>query len=180
MTHAEPGDARSGTTSALQLVRGDYRAGALAGTVAGAVMAVFMMGLMAARGRSVWTNPDLIAVMWLGPAVADGERTAATLVGLATHMATSALIGLVSMPFIAGLPRGRTLLASVSYAVASYPVVFAAVLSWANPLMVARAELVPMSVAHTLFGLVMGFTYLRLGASRSPATPPATSIPTHS
>lgn len=146
----------------------DYRAGAIAGTVAGAVMAMFMMALMAARGRSVWTNPDLIAVMWMGPEAADGRLTAATLVGFATHMATSALMGLVAVPFVAGLTRGRTLLASLSYAVASYPVVFAAVLTWANPLMVSRTELVPMTVGHALFGLVMGAVYERVARRDDP------------
>jgi len=124
-------------------------------------MTAFMMLLLAVQGRSVWTNPDLIAVMWMGPDVADGRLTGATLVGFATHMATSALMGLVAVPFIAGLSRGRTLLASVSYALASYPLVFAAVLSWANPLMVARAGLVPMTAAHAVFGVVLGATYLR-------------------
>ena len=37
-------------------------------------------------------------------------------------------MGLFAVPFIAGLTRGRTLLAGVSYVVASYPVVFAGVL----------------------------------------------------
>jgi hypothetical protein len=125
-------------------------------------MAMAMMGYTALRGRSVWTNPNLIAAMWMGNDVADGRWTPATVVGFATHMATSALMGWVALPFIAGLSPGRTILASASYALASYPLVFATVLSWANPLMIGRTELVPMTGAHLLFGLVMGATYLWL------------------
>ncbi len=137
-----------------------YGAGVAAGAVAGFVMSAFMMLLATFRSRSVWTMPNLIAAMWMGPEVSDGRLTAATLVGFTTHMATSALMGLVALPFIAGLPRRRTMLASLSYAVASYPVVFAVVLSWTNPVMVARAGLASMTAAHAVFGLVMGAVYL--------------------
>ena len=166
------GDAVRAAPTVHTHTSGAYRAGILAGTIAGAVMAVFMMAWMTVVGHSVWTNPDLIAAMWLGPHVADGRLGGATLVGFATHMATSALMGLVAVPFVAGLSRGRTLLASLSYAVASYPVVFALVLSWANPLMVARTELVPMTVAHAVFGLTMGAAFLGLthGARSDPGS----------
>jgi len=133
-----------------------------AGTIAGLVMAVAVMGYLYVRGRSVWTNPNLIAAMWLGDDVADGRLTGATAVGFATHMATSALMGWVAVPFLRDLPPGRTVLVAVSYALASYPLVFATVLIWANPLMVQCSELVPMTLAHVLFGVVLGLVYLRI------------------
>ena len=136
-------------------------AGVVAGTVAGAVMAMFMMAWMAFQGKSVWTNPHLIAVMWLGPA-AIGGLSWATALGFATHQATSALMGWVAIPFIRDLPTGRTLLVALAYALASYPLVFALILTWANPTMVAETDLVPMTLGHALFGLVMGTVYLRL------------------
>lgn len=98
-----------------------WTAGVLAGVSAGVVMAGVMMLYIAATGRSVWTNPNLIAVMWLGERVADGRFGIATVVGFATHMATSALMGFVAVPFVRDLGAGRTLLASISYAIASYP-----------------------------------------------------------
>jgi hypothetical protein len=97
-------------------------------------MAIGMMAYQYARGSSVWANPNLIAAMWLGPEVAGGQLSLATLVGFTTHMVTSAVMGWAAVPFIRDLPAGRTMLVAVSYAVASYPAVFAAVLSWANPL----------------------------------------------
>lgn len=139
-----------------------WAAGAWAGTVAGLVMAMAMMAGMAVTGRSIWTNPNLIAAMWLGDGVANGRLGLPTLVGFATHEATSALMGVVAVPFIRDLSSRRKIVMSVVYAVASYPLVFAVVLSWANPLMVERTRLVPMTLAHVLFGLVLGAMYLRL------------------
>jgi len=36
-------------------------------------MAIAMMAYMYLTGRSVWTNPDLIAAMWMGNALANGS-----------------------------------------------------------------------------------------------------------
>ena len=51
-------------------------------------------------------------------------------------------MGIIAVPFIWDLSFGRTVLIAVAYALASYPFVFAFILTWANPLMVERAELV--------------------------------------
>ncbi len=137
-------------------------AGVVAGSLAGLVMAMAMMVYKYSQGKSIWTNPDLIAAMWMGNTAADGELTMATLVGFLTHMATSALMGIIALPFIYGLPAWRTMLAAFAYAVASYPVVFSVFLTWLNPLMIERTELIPMTGAHILFGLVLGIGYLWL------------------
>ncbi|MCA1575238.1 MAG: hypothetical protein LC770_12030 [Acidobacteria bacterium] len=129
-------------------------------------MAAAMMGYMHWRGESVRTNPDLIAAMWMGPEVADGRLTLATLVGFMTHMATSALMGVIAVPFIYELPPWRTMLAAFAYALGSYPVAFATVMSWADPVMVERTGLVPMAAAHALFGIVLGAVYLWLRRGR--------------
>lgn len=143
-------------------MRSRIGAGVVAGIIAGLIMAMAMMGYMAAMGKSIWTNPNLIAVMWMGREVAGGAFSAATIVGFLTHMATSALMGIVAIPFIYRLPTWRTMLAAFSYGLASYPVVFAAILTWANPLMVERAGLAPMAAGHALFGIVLGLCYLWL------------------
>lgn len=136
-------------------------AGVVAGFAAGAMMAMGMMVWMAATGRSVWTDPNLIAVMWTGAAPGAGF-SGATVLGFATHQATSALMGWVAVPFVRDLPPGRTVLVAIAYAVASYPLVFALVLTWANPLMVEQTTLVTMTIAHAGFGVVLGGLYLRL------------------
>lgn len=147
-------------------MRSRVSAGIIAGSVAGLVMAMAMMGYMYWTGQSVWTNPDLIAAMWMGPEVADGRLTLATLVGFMTHMATSALMGVIAIPFIYKLPPWRTMLAAFSYALASYPVAFATIMSWADPVMVERTRLIPMAAAHALFGIVLGAVYLWLRRER--------------
>jgi hypothetical protein len=55
-------------------------------------------------------------------------------------------------------------LAAMSYAVASYPVVFILVLKWANPLMYERAEPLPMLLEHLLYGIALAAAYRRLTA----------------
>ena len=144
------------------MMRTRTAAGVVAGLAAGVVMAMFMMGWMAAGGASVWTNPNLIAVMWVGREAALGGFSGATLLGFATHLATSALMGWISLAFIRDLPPGRTMLAAFAYALASYPFAFAFIMTWANPLMVERAGLVPMTVGHAVFGVVLGAVYLWL------------------
>lgn len=75
-------------------------------------------------------------------------------------------MGLVAVPFVAGLRGRRMLLASIAYALASYPFVFSLVLSWANPVMYRHAPMVDMTWAHLLFGIVFAATYLRLRDER--------------
>lgn len=140
-------------------MKNQFAAGAAAGIIAGIIMAMAMMAYMYLTGRSIWTNPNLIAAMWMGNSVADGSFSMATSVGFLTHEATSALMGIVAVPFIKNLSFGRTILNSVAYALASYPFVFAFILTWANPLMVERAELLPMSTGHILFGIVFGLLF---------------------
>lgn len=141
----------------------NLRAGAIAGALAGMVMAVLMMVYMAASGQSVWTNPNVIAVMWMGPSVAGGGFGWPSVVGFATHMATSVIMGVVGLAFIAALSPRRTLLAALAYALASYPVVVAFVMTWANPLFVQRTTILPMTLAHAVFGAVYGASYIRFG-----------------
>ncbi len=145
----------------------EWRGGVIAGTVAGLVMAMGMMAYSVVTNGSPWINPNLIAVMWLGPDVAGGELAAATMLGFATHMATSALMGLVAIPWIYRLPPWRTMLAAFAYALGSYPLAFAVFMTWLNPLMVERAGLVPMTAAHALFGVVLGVVYLWLAPAEA-------------
>ncbi len=77
-----------------------FAAGAAAGFIPGLIMAMAMMAYMYLTGRSVWTNPNLIAAMWLGNDVANGSFSTATLIGFLTHEATSALMGVIAVPFI--------------------------------------------------------------------------------
>lgn len=141
-------------------------AGALAGLVAGAAVALVMMVYSSTSGQGAWSVPNLIAVMWAGPDTAGNEVTRATILGVLTYLGASTLMGLAALPFLFGLPPGRTMLAAVTYALAAYPATFAFILTWANPMMVERTELVPTALAYGLFGLVLGWMYLVLRRRR--------------
>jgi len=160
--------------------RREWWAGGIAGATAGAVMALAMMLYATFTMGSPWVNPNLIAAMWLGPHVAGTRLSGATLLGFGTHMITSALMGVIAVPWIYRLPTGRSLLAALAYALASYPLVFAAVMSWADPIMVQRTGLVPMAAAHALFGLVLGALYVRIAGVparyRDVRDPPPNSV----
>ena len=139
-----------------------YGSGIVAGVIAGTAMSMAMMLLAVLRGESVWMLPNLIAAMWFGQSVATDALGLPTVVGFLTHEATSALMGIVAVPFVARLSSGLTLLASLAYALASYPLVFSLVISWANPLMFQRASMIQMTWGHLLFGTVFGAAYVWL------------------
>lgn len=141
-----------------------YSAGAVAGIIAGTLMAMAMMLVAMLRGESVWRLPNLIAAMWVGPETVTGSLGLPTLVGFLTHEATSALMGIIAVPFVTGLPARRVLLVSLAYALASYPLVFALVISWANPLMYQSVPMLQMVWGHLLFGAVFGIAYSWLQA----------------
>lgn len=158
--------------------RPHYKVGAIAGLIAGIVMSMAMMLAATLRGERIWTLPDLIAAMWLGPGVADGRLGLATMIGLLTHAATSALMGVVAVPFVAGLPEWRVLLASLAYALASYPLVFSLVMRWADPVMYERAPMVQMTWGHFIFGAVLGTAFICIERWRSDRGDPADLLDT--
>lgn len=102
-------------------MRSRVGAGLVAGSAAGLVMSAAMMSYMRWRGESLWTGRDRIAAMRMGPEAADGRLTLATLIGSLTHLAARALMGVIAVPFVCGLPPWHTMLAAFSYALASYP-----------------------------------------------------------
>lgn len=154
------------TEETAGFTRAGYFTGALAGLVAGAVMSMGMMLIAILRGESPWGMPNMIATMWLGVGAADGGLGVATMFGLVTHMATSALMGVVAVPFVAGLARWRVLLVSLAYALASYPLVFSLVIRWANPLMYERAPMFDMTWGHAVFGVTFAVAFLWIGDRR--------------
>lgn len=149
-------------------VRTPFIAGAIAGLIAGTVMSMAMMLLALLMGESVWTMPNCIGAMWFGGRVGEGLGLQAV-AGMLTHEVTSTLMGVVAVPFVAGLPGGRVLLISLAYALASYPLLFSLLMSWANPQMFERAGMVQMTWAHLLFGTVFAVCFLWLSGRRARA-----------
>ena len=124
------------------------------------------MGGLLLTGRSPWVQFNLISAMWVGDHAAYLDSFGPhTLAGLVTHLATSVLMGLMAAPILRTLPPARVLLVSFVYALVAYALMFGLVLRWANPLMVERTSLLPMTLAHALWGIVLGAVYLRLRRS---------------
>ncbi len=159
---AEPSKATSPVVAHLERTNPHYGAAVVAGLIAGTVMSMAMMLIALLRGQSIWSMPNMIAAMWLGPQVATASFGLPTMVGILTHETTSALMGLIAVPFVAGLSGGRVMLVSLAYALASYPLVFSLVMSWANPTMYQRAPMVQMTWGHLIFGAVFGLVYAKL------------------
>lgn len=132
-------------------------------------MSMGMMLISVLTGKSAWSLPDLIATMWLGPSAADGSFGLAAVAGMMTHEATSILMGIIAVPFVAKVPRSRVLVISLAYALASYPLVFSFVMSWAAPLMYERTSMIEMTWGHHVYGTVFGTAYLWLTRTRDEA-----------
>lgn len=88
----------------------------LSEVLAGTALSMAMMQFALFRNQSVWMLPNLITTMWLGPNVVTGALGPPTLVGLLTHEAMSALMGSVTVLFLARLTFARTLLAPLGLA----------------------------------------------------------------
>lgn len=137
-------------------------AGLRAGAVAGMAMAVVLMAWTRATTGSAWRFPNLVAAFFLGDDVAGTDITLPTMLGLAMHVAASALLGAAIIPLLRDLPVRRKIATAVVAGLAAYPLVYTLILSWAHPLMVEQAELVPMTLAHAAYGGVLGAVYIRL------------------
>ncbi|MCY7378619.1 MAG: hypothetical protein LH467_04680 [Gemmatimonadaceae bacterium] len=59
-----------------------------------------------------------------------------------------------------------SIVVSLAYALASYPLVRSLVLSWANPTTYTQAPMMQMRWGHLIFGAVFGMAYLRLTRER--------------
>jgi uncharacterized membrane protein len=136
-------------------------AGTVAGVIAGLLMSMLMMWFSARSGYSVWHIPNLIAAMWLGEkAIVERFMGGTTVLGFATHVATSALMGVI-FPFWTGNPQSYvfSVLLGIVYAVASYPIVGQFVMRWVDPQFLKQTDPLQMTLGHAFFGVVMGATY---------------------
>jgi hypothetical protein len=144
----------------LSFYRPGFKTSLIAGFLAGMVMSVFTMAVTSMKGMGIWHNPNLIALMWTGQeSVSEGFQLT-TVLGLLTHIVTSMLMGVISIPFVENKKKLGILLSSLTYSVASYPLVFSFILSWANPKMYESVNFLIMTIGHTIFGIVLGFVFI--------------------
>ncbi len=143
----------------------DWRAGALAGVIAGLVFVMFeMLGVMILQGASPWGPPRMIAAMALGPDILQGPPAfdmKILMAAMMIHLPMSIAYGL----FLGWAVHRLELLVAVAvglvfglaiYFVNFYPVA-AAMFPW-----FADARGMLSIVAHMMFGAVAAGAYVGL------------------
>lgn len=136
-------------------VPGAIVSGGIAGILAGTGMAVAAMSYAAASGSGLFRPVRSIAATWYGPNALVGGPAVLT-VGMATHLVTSALGGVV----FAALPSSRksataALLSGLVWGVVVWAGMSFAVMPWLNPTMYAgtvRGEPRSWFVLHLIYG----------------------------
>lgn len=155
-------------------MRGVIIGGGLAGILAGLVMALAAMSYAAANGSGFLLPVRSIAAAWYGRNALVGGA-AVLLVGLVTHLGTSAFGGVV----FAALPSSRKsataeLLGGLIWGVVFWAILSFVVMPWLNPTMYAgTVEREPgwWFVLHLIYGvmLVVTLRFVRRVSVRRPA-----------
>ena len=155
-------------------VRGVIIGGGIAGILAGIAMAMAAMFYAAASGSGFWLPVRSIAATWYGANALVGG-VGVLIVGMVTHLGTSAFLGLI---FAALLPSRKSataaLLGGLVWGVVVWAAMSFAVMSWLNPTMYAGTvgrEPGWWFVFHLIYGgtLVVTPGLMRSVSARSPA-----------
>ena len=158
------------------------RAGAIAGLAGGGMMAIIAALLMQAISQDVWLQLKVLASLILGSEVATSATVTlrSVLVGLAVHLAISAVLGgifALGMRRIAGLPSdlGVPEIAGLSYGLALWLIAYFGVLPLLAPALMGIyapaliiQHLIYGAVTGLLYGALLPRPYVQLAAQRAP------------
>lgn len=167
--HSTPRHQDSTGQRAGQLSHADWKAGAWAGVIAGAVFIVAEMLLVwLVQGESPWAPPRMMAAMLLGtgilPPPADFSM-AAVAVAMTIHFPLSIFYGLVFGWAIRRLDRGGAIVAGALFGlVAVYLVNFYLIAPMFFPWFVEARNWISI-LSHVIFGVVLGYAYVLLRRS---------------
>ena len=153
----------------------ERRGWSLAGAIAGLVMSIFMMVWDGLASDGIWTLPQAIATILLGPDVYEGGQTflpLPVLTGFTLHELTSAAMGLAFV-LLLRLP-GLSQLAVANAVI--YGVVSAVVAEWwliprLSETMARHTEAGQLLIGHAVFGLALGLACLWLAERTEPGAP---------
>lgn len=138
------------------------RGGAVAGIVAGIVIAVWVMSIGAALGDDLSVAMKTAAYPMLGPRVLlPGFDATALLLGLISHVAVSLVWG-VMFAFVAfGLARAGTVWAGLLWGIVVWIGMFYVVLPLTDAgVITQRTPIARAVVEHLVFGLAVGVAFL--------------------
>ena len=138
------------------------KGGAIAGIVAGAILALFLVATSLAGGRDIWMPLKGAGAPFLGErAMQPGFDAVALAVGALGHFAVSALWGAAFGLLFYGLSKGTTMVAGFFWGFAVWIGMYYLVLPLIGLGDMARGT--PLSLAiieHLLFGIVLGSAFL--------------------
>jgi len=136
--------------------------GAVAGVVAGVVIELLLLARSAALHGDVWRSFKFGAYPLLGARViAPGFDAGAVALGLACHLAVSAVWGMLFALLVFGMSRLTTVVAGAIWGVVVWAVMYHVVLPLVGAGRVVRG--VPITGAileHVIFGLAVGVAFL--------------------
>jgi hypothetical protein len=148
--------------SARQRANPAVSGGLMAGLIAGVVMAVFMLLVAASRGHDLWQVVKGAGVPLLhGRALMPGRDAGAAIVGIACHLAVSAVWGMLFGILAFGLTTGETVAAGFAWGIVVWIVMSYLVLPILGLGRMARAA--PMGGAilnHVIFGVATALLFL--------------------
>ena len=136
--------------------------GAVAGIVAGLVLAAFLTVMNLSQGKDFWVGFKGAALPFLGERVHQpGFDALAVSLGVACHMAISIGWGVLFGALAYGLSKGFTVAAGALWGAVVWIGMYYVVLPIVGAAEVTRSVPVLHAIAtHVLFGLVMGLAFL--------------------
>lgn len=135
------------------LAQRHWGAGAIAGLIAGIVMAMIAMVRAAAMGAGATTPVKEIAALVLGvQALIGGMGT--LMIGLVIHLVFSVVLGAIFAGLIGAMAPAKAFGFGIAYGITVWAAMTFGLLPWTNPTMAARVAMTPGSwfVLHLIFG----------------------------
>ncbi len=143
----------------------DYRAGFLAGLIAGVADEAVFTGLSLAQGVSPWVKEKATAALSLGADVLqapDHFRLSIFLVAMAVHFTLAAVFGLIGAALLRDRPVGWSVVVGLLFGLAIYAVSYYAIAPLYAPWLESLRATPAMVAKHAVFGLVFALVYVFL------------------
>ena len=144
-----------------------WKAGLLAGLVAGAVELIVLLGLVIGQGISIWVPVRMTAAIVLGQGVLPPPETfngGAAGVALTIHFGLSAVYGVVIALLIRSLDRMPALAVGVAFGIAVWLVNYFVLAPSFFPWLIASRGAVQTPFVHAIFGVAAVGVYLAIAA----------------
>jgi uncharacterized membrane protein YagU involved in acid resistance len=144
-----------------------WKAGLLAGLIAGVVELIVLIGLAAGQGVSLWVPVHMTAAIVLGQGVltpADAFDPKVTAVALVLHFGLSLIYGVVIALLIRSLERMPALAVGVAFGIAVWLVNYFVLAPSFFPWLTASRGAVQTPFVHAIFGVAAVGAYLAIAA----------------